>query len=119
MKNQEKNLRPIVLTHEEAIENGRKGGKKSAEKRREKKALKEALQILLERDYEMDGQIFNGIEAMSVALIKQALNGNIKAYEIIRDTIGEKPSVSVSVDNSDKLCEAYEKAVAIIKGNKK
>ena len=29
---------------------------------------------------------------ISLALIKKALKGNIKAFEVIRDTIGEKPA---------------------------
>ena len=118
MKKQENNLRPIVLTHEEAIENGPKGGKKSVEKRRERKALKEALEMLLERNYKVDGQTCNGIEAASVALIKQALNGNVKAFEVIRDTIGEKPTDTVNLELNNDQREAYEKAAAAIKGKK-
>lgn len=35
---------------------------------------------------------------MSLALIKQAQNGNTKAFEIIRDTIDEKPKDKLQVE---------------------
>lgn len=79
----EKNLKPI-RTKKEAREKGSKGGKASGKSRQERKALKEELLLLLSKG--------NTQEKVSLALIKQAMNGNTKAYEIIRDTIGEKPS---------------------------
>ena len=39
-------------------------------------------------------------EAITIALIKQALNGNVKAYEVIRDTIGEKPALKQEITNT-------------------
>ena len=82
----EQNLRPCEykLSREEA----KKGGKRSVEVRRERKALKEELLMLLEED---DTQ-----RKISVALIKEALGsgkaGSVtKAFEVIRDTIGERP----------------------------
>ncbi len=61
----------------------RKAQKKAVEVRNGKKQLKEELILLLQAE---DNQ-----KKISVALIKQALNGNVKAFEVIRDTIGEKP----------------------------
>ncbi len=86
MAEKSKNLKPIQkgeLSKEEAKKRGQKGGIKSGEVRRERKALKEELLYLLEQG---DTQ-----EKISVALIKQALKGNVKAFAMIRDTIGEKP----------------------------
>ncbi len=77
------NLKP-VRTKEEARKRGKNGGKASGEARRERKALKEELLLLLSKG--------NTQEKLSLALIKQAMNGNTKAFEVIRDTIGEKPS---------------------------
>lgn len=77
------NLKP-VRTKEEARKRGKNGGKASGEARRERKALKEELLLLLSKG--------NTQEKLSLALIKQATNGNTKAFEVIRDTIGEKPS---------------------------
>lgn len=100
----------------EVRENGKKGGKKSGESRREKKALREALQELLMLDYDVEGQILGGVEATGVALIKQAIGGNVRAYEVIRDTIGEKPADKVQVETTDIVRSAYERAATAIKG---
>ena len=81
------NLRP-VSSKEEARERGRKGGLASGESRRKRKTLKEELLLMLS-----DGDIQQKI---SLALINEAINGNnagsvTKAFEVIRDTIGERP----------------------------
>ena len=81
------NLRPVSST-EEARERGRKGGLASGEARRKRKTLKEELLLMLS-----DGDIQ---EKISLALINEAINGNnagsvTKAFEVIRDTIGERP----------------------------
>lgn len=79
------NLKPnSERTPSELRENAQKGGIKSGEVRRARKTLKEELLLLLE-----NGNTQNKI---SLALIKKALKGNIKAFEVIRDTIGEKPA---------------------------
>ena len=39
--------------------------------------------------------------AMTKVLGQQALNGNLKAFELIRDTIGEKPSETVMLIQPD------------------
>ena len=70
-------------TPEERRENGRKGGIASGIARNERKTLKEQLLILLESG---DTQ-----KEVSLALISKALTGDTKAFEVIRDTIGEKP----------------------------
>lgn len=72
------------LTSEEAREFGRKGGKASAKARAKRKTLKEELLLLLS---EGDTQA-----KLSLAVLQNALNGDNKAFEIIRDTIGEKPT---------------------------
>ena len=81
------NLHPVSST-EEARERGRKGGLASGEARRKRKTLKEELLLMLS-----DGDIQ---EKISIALINEAINGNnagsvTKAFEVIRDTIGERP----------------------------
>lgn len=119
MANKE-NLTPnSKRTPSELREITQKGGKASGAARREKKALREALQELLVLDYDIDGQKLSGSDAMSVALIKQALAGNVKAFEVIRDTLGEKPVERLNVEADDAVRTAYEKAAAAIKGTKK
>ncbi len=61
----------------------KKGGKKSGEVRRERKKFKEAFLAALEAGNTQDNII--------AAVFEKALAGNLKAVELIRDTIGEKP----------------------------
>ena len=84
-----KNLKPkdSNQSREEAKINGKKGGIASGKARRERKALKEELLLLLS---EGDTQ-----KKVSLALIQEAMDGNTKAFEIIRDTIGEKPKEKI------------------------
>jgi hypothetical protein len=75
---------------EEARKLGAKGGKKSGEVRRQKKLLKDCLDELLQREWEnRQGEKMSGSEAISVAVFKKALAGDIKAYEVVRDTSGQ------------------------------
>lgn len=79
------NLKPMnKRTKSEQREIAKKAGIKSGEVRRARKTLKEELLLLLE-----NGDTQNKI---SLALIKKAIKGDIKAFEVIRDTIGEKPA---------------------------
>lgn len=86
------------LTSEEAREIGRKGGIASVKSRRERKTLKEELLLLLESE-----DIQNKI---SLALIQRAMvpdNMGNKAFEVIRDTIGEKQADKVQAEVVNKL----------------
>ena len=78
----EQNLKP-VSSKKEARERGRKGGLASVEARRKRKSLKEELLLMLE-DEEVQ-------KSVAVALIQEAQNGNVKAFGMLRDTIGEAP----------------------------
>ena len=93
----EKNLKP--LTTEKAREIGRKGGIASGKAKKARKTLKEELLALLEAG---DTQ-----KNISLAMIQQALDGNTKAFEVIRDTVGEKPvdSLKLGNENEDKPFE--------------
>lgn len=88
----EKNLKP-VRTKEEARKRGRQGGIKSGIVRAQRKTLREELITLLETKVE-DKTIQ---EKISFSLIQEALSGNVKAFETIRDTIGEKPQDKVNI----------------------
>lgn len=70
-------------TKREQREIASKGGKKSGEARRDRKKLKEALLLLLAKGETQDN--------ICLALIEKAQGGDTKAFEVIRDTIGEKP----------------------------
>lgn len=78
------NLRPLnTRTQKERKEIARMGAIASNKKQAERKTLREELLLLLQ---EADNQ-----KNISVAMLKQAMNGSVKAFEVIRDTIGEKP----------------------------
>lgn len=91
------NPQNLVPTNKRSKEEARKissnGGKRSGEVRRKRKALREELLALLSAG--------NTQKNISLALIDQALNGNVKAFETIRDTIGEKPVEKVVMSEVD------------------
>ena len=98
----EQNLR--TLSPKEAREQGRKGGKASAAKRAERKTFREGLLLLLNEPLEdkAGNPTTNTTQdAIIAALVKRAANGDTRAFEMIRDTIGEKPVQDVKVSTGD------------------
>ena len=88
------NLKPLnTRSKEDQMKIRSKAGKKSGEVRRKRKQLREELLALLSAG--------NTQKNISLALIDQALNGNVKAFETIRDTIGEKPVEKVVMSEVD------------------
>ena len=102
-----------VPTSEEARVNGKKGGLASAKARREKKAFKETLETLLGMTIEdgdgvsiddiqslaaAEGRNISVQEAILIAQIKKAMDGDTKAAEYVRDSIGQKPTDKVVAD---------------------
>lgn len=89
------NLKPIKkgeLSTEEAKRRGSKGGIKSGEVRKARRLLKEELIALLTTKMPNDAGKKETIQKkITFALIQKALKGDVKAFEVIRDTIGEKP----------------------------
>ena len=101
-----KYIAPGELSKEEAVERGRKGGINSVKSRRRKKLLRECLEELLDTEQEVK---INGVtlkktnaELLSVTLMKKALKGDVKAFEVLRDTAGEKPIDKVMVADVDQ-----------------
>ena len=94
------NLKP--LSTEKAREIGSKGGKASAEARRKKRDLRLMCQMVLEMDIKgKDGTMKSGAEAITLAQLQKALKGDAKAYEVLRDTAGQKPIEKVEQVNID------------------
>ena len=93
------NLIPMTeLTEDEQREMARKGGIASGEARRAKKSLREAMQILMDADLTgKDGKTMTGTEAMAAKAFQAALKGDWKAWELVRDTAGQKPVERVMV----------------------
>lgn len=106
-------------TSEEASEAGKKGGKRSGQVRRERRTLREELlKLLQEKVPGKNGQSRPAQEAISTAIVKQAMSGNIRAYEVIRDTIGEKPIENVKIISPDysTLNSAFERLKTAVEG---
>lgn len=83
---------------ERAREIGKRGGQKTQEKKKELRTLKEELLMLLaEEKPGKDGKPMTVQAGITSSLVAQAVKGNIRAYEIIRDTIGQKPMEQVEV----------------------
>lgn len=98
----EQNLKPLSQrTKSEQRKIQSQGGKASGEARRARKTLREELLTLLSQDINTNDGKVNTQVAMSTSIIKEALLGNTKAFEIIRDTIGEKPVDKVEQVNID------------------
>lgn len=73
----------------------------SGKSRRNKKLLKDCLEILLEKKIDTGDSKITGAEALSIELFQEALNGNTKAWELLRDTAGQKPADKIEQTNTN------------------
>lgn len=96
------NLIP-VRTEEEAREKGRNGGIASGVARREKRTLRQCLELLLAMKAPEGHEGKDTSEAVSAALIKKALTGDVAAFTALRDSVGEKPTDKLNVDGKMEL----------------
>lgn len=135
------NLKP-VRTKSEARERGRNGGIKSGESRRRTAALRYTMNKLLTMKVEVDGLSdvlrADGCEStyeevITMAMIQQAMLGDVKAYKAIMQVVGQtsksdedleeqKSKVELNRAKKDNLTgesetdEALEKLDEILKG---
>ena len=80
-------------TGSEQVKIARLGGFASGKAKRERKTIREELEFLLAKQLKNNkGEDISTREAISTAMIGQAIKGNVKAFIAIRDTIGEKPT---------------------------
>lgn len=96
MANEQNLIKNEDLTPTQRRENARKAGKASAAKKQERKKMRELLELALMACDEETGEKNNVV--ITAALVKKAKAGDTKAYEVIRDTIGEKPVDKVQND---------------------
>lgn len=116
------NLKP-VRTKSEARERGRNGGKKSGEARRRKADFRRTLNMLLTAKIDssewtpfleslgLDSTLESAVNA---AMIREALSGNVKAYEVIAKYSGQSPEPDENRRNREadtELKKARKKAV--------
>jgi len=92
---------------EEAARNGQKGGLQLGMNNKKRKAFKEYIEGELDKDTEIDGVTVTVKEAATIRLVSMLLDENIKindflkAFELVREQIGEKPSDKYVVDTID------------------
>lgn len=116
------NLKPCRTT-EEARERGRKGGINSGKRKKEKKKLKEIAEMLLDMKAPDDiiarfEQLYPDLDAKEMTnrlaivqrLILNALAGDNKAFELLRDQIGEKPKEEI-INTNQNLNITDEKVI--------
>lgn len=97
------------LSTKEAQERGRKGGIKSGEVRKARKTMKETLESALMMELSTnkleelgaDISLMNGdnsvLSAIVASAIREAINGDIRSLQTIRDTIGEQPTIKQEI----------------------
>lgn len=100
-------------TTSQARERGRKGGKTTARKARQRKSLREAVELLLsmpcKRNDYIEQLVAIGLPkteqtnqmALTIALFNEALDGNVQAFNSLRDTVGEKPVARTELTGKD------------------
>ena len=110
-RNGTKNLIPTnKRSKEEAKKIGKKGGIASGKARREKKTLRQCLEILLEKTLkDKKGIEMSGAEAVSLKVFEKALKGDIRAFEVLRDTAGQKPVEKVQMKTDINIAESAER----------
>lgn len=107
----EQNLIPFTERSESEVrEMNSKGGVNSGEARRRKRDIRLALEALLEKDItDKHGNTMSTAEAIAIKQIEKALKGDTKAFEVVRDSAGQKPSDKVELSvNDDSAKEMNE-----------
>lgn len=108
----EQNLIPnSERTPNELRQQTQKGGIASGEARRRKRDIRLALEALLEKDIsDKNGNVMTTTEAIALKQIEKALKGDTRAFEVVRDTVGQKPTDKIDLtvnDDSAKEMDEY------------
>lgn len=95
------NLIPLSeRTPEEVKEITTKGAIASNKAQARRKTFKEIFELLLQ-EKAIDGSNLTNDELLALQMIAEAHKGNTKAFEIVRDTVGEKPREQMELGNID------------------
>lgn len=121
--NKQNNLMPIQevnsrRSREQHSEDSRKGGVKSGEVRRERKKIADQINLLLSLPFPdiqdkkgrqlkqtfyqlgIDPDNIDNQMAMVISMWQKAIKGDVQAFNTLRDTVGEKPKETITIDNS-------------------
>lgn len=118
----EQNLIPFTERSENEVRKlNSKGGVNSGEARRRKRDIRLALEALLEKDItDKHGNTMSTAEAIAIKQIEKALKGDTKAFEVVRDSAGQKPSDKIDLTvNDDSAREMDEYFARHSKGSDK
>lgn len=116
------NLIPFTSeqSREAAKKNGSKGGKASAKARKKRKAMKEQMEMLLKlplKDEQtraflekmgIDTESMDNQMALVVATFQNAVRGDMKAVNIVREIIGERVQEIAITQVTDAKVKALE-----------
>jgi hypothetical protein len=108
----EQNLIPFTERSESEVRKlNSKGGVNSGEARRRKRDIRLALEALLEKDIsDKHGNTMSTAEAIALKQIEKALKGDTRAFEVVRDSAGQKPNDRIDItvnDDSAKEMDEY------------
>lgn len=107
----------------EDIEKAREAGIKSGQARREKRLMKDALLMILDKSIKKGSVVsteeishlaeakklnISVQDAIVISMVNEAISGNVKAAEFVRDLIGEKPKDSVELSGELKSSEKLD-----------
>lgn len=107
----EQNLIPGA--HKLTLEEQSAGGIASGRARAEKRDLRKALELLLEQTFtDKKGVTRTGAQAITEKLFSEVMKGNVRAFEVLRDTVGQKPAEKVMLAEVDQdVIDEVERAV--------
>lgn len=116
----EQNLKPQA--HKLTVEEQSRGGIASGKARREKKQLRELLEMYLSEPATINGEVRSRKDLMAIRAVQIVTEKEIgrdvtpgefaRAFELVRDTIGEKPVERVeSVEIAPEVYERVERAL--------
>lgn len=98
-------------TPEQAREYGRRGGYARADKIKNEKTIRSAMEWFLEQKFDAETDKEKAIankfpdltwrEALAVAAVGKATQGDTRAAVFVRDTVGETPKKTVSAEQDD------------------
>lgn len=101
----------IPQAHALTVEEASKGGKNSGEVRREKALISKYINAWLEAEStDAKGKTMTGAEAAASRLIQRFMrDGDLRAFELLRDTAGQNPkqthSISFEIENLNALAD--------------
>ena len=100
--------------HTLTLEEQRAGGRASVEARRKRKAFAEIFEQFLNQDYsDKKGNKMSGAEALAMQVVKKGMKGDLEAFRLIRDTVGEKPVEKIAaIDIPDDVRSKVESLVS-------